>query len=123
MWQPNWPMEPSVPVLSRAHRGSSASVIRTVARGSSMPEDNNGVDELNYVWDEYKYRHELCWQAIYKLAASAVVLGVLPYPNAKLTQVLGDWMLVPPVLATLLIAFGVFVVNNELRLFAKIKVA
>ena len=33
------------------------------------------------------------------------------------------WMLVPPVIGTLLAAFGLFVVNNELRLFSQVKIA
>ncbi len=32
-------------------------------------------------------------------------------------------MLVPPAIGTMLAALGVFVVNNELRLFAKVKIA
>ena len=23
------------------------------------------IDQLNYLWDEYKYRHELVWNAIF----------------------------------------------------------
>ena len=82
-----------------------------------------GREDLEYLWSEYQYRHQLCWNAMYKLTAAVVALGVLPYANTELTALLGRAMLVPPAIGTLLALFGVFVVNNELRLFAYAKVA
>jgi len=90
------------------------------------PPETAGVpkpEDLKYLWTEYKYRHELCWKAIYKLAAVVVALGILPYAHERLTALVGGAMLVPSVIGTLLALFGVFVVNNELRLFAYAKVA
>src|SRR3989442_15726556 len=80
-------------------------------------------EQLNYLWDEYKYRHGLCWKAVYKIVAVVILLAVLPYAKLDLTKLLGRWMLAPPIMGTLLAAFGVFVVNNELRLFSQVKVA
>ena len=82
-------------------------------------------EHLKYLWDEYKYRHGLCWKAVYKIVAVVIVLAVLPYVKIELIKPpgLGRWMLAPPIISTLLAAFGVFVVNNELRLFSQIKVA
>jgi cytochrome bd-type quinol oxidase subunit 1 len=79
--------------------------------------------QLNYLWNEYKYRHGLCWQAVYKIVAVVTVLGVLPYTKPDLTKLLGYWMLVSPAIGTLFAAFGILVVNNELKLFAQAKVA
>ena len=78
---------------------------------------------LTYIWDEYKYRHGLCWEAVYKVSAAVIALAVLPYVRPDLSKALGYWMLVPSVLGTLLAAFGIWVVNNELRLFAESKIA
>src|SRR5205809_7387160 len=79
--------------------------------------------QLSHLWDEYKYRHSLCWQAVYKIVAVVIVLAVLPYAKVELIEFLGQWMLVPSLIGTLLAAFGVFVVNNELKLFSYVKVA
>jgi hypothetical protein len=80
--------------------------------------------QLEYLWDEYKYRHGLCWKAVYKIIAVVTLLAVLPYAKPEVTEALPSWMmLVPPIIGTLLAAFGVGVVNNELRLFSYIKVA
>ena len=80
-------------------------------------------EQLSYLWDEYKYRHGLCWKAVYKIITVVIVLAVLPYAKPDLINLLGRWMLVPSVIGTLLAAFGVFVVNNRLRLFSQVKVA
>jgi hypothetical protein len=81
------------------------------------------VAELEYLWDEYKYRHDLCWRAIYQIVAAVVVLGTVPYLKDELTKVLGLCMLVPAVLAAVLAGFGISVLMNELYIFAKSKLA
>lgn len=78
---------------------------------------------VTYLWNEYQYRHQLCWNTIYKLTFGVVALGVVPYARDDLSQQLGYYTLVPPVLAALLAGFGIFVARNELVLFAKIKLA
>lgn len=97
------------------------------ASGDQVTEPS--VAELEYLWDEYKYRHDLCWRAIYQIVAAVVVLGTVPYvvvlgtvPD-KLTKVLGLYMLVPAVLAAVLAGFGISVLRNELDIFAKSKLA
>lgn len=80
-------------------------------------------EQLGYLWDVYKYRHGLCWQAVYKIIAAVIVLNMLPYAKPYLNTIPKGLMLVPPVIGTLLAAFGLFVVNNELRLFSQIKIA
>ena len=81
------------------------------------------VAQLSYLWEIYEYRHGLCWKAVYKIVAVVLVLAVLPYAKPELTRPLGRWMMIPPVIGTLLAGFGLLVVNNELRLFAMVKVA
>ena len=71
-------------------------------------------DEPGLIWDEYKYRHQHCWNTIYKLTSAAVLLGVVPYLNAKLPQGLGYWLLSPPALAIALIAFAMLRMRREL---------
>jgi hypothetical protein len=78
---------------------------------------------LDYIWDEYKYRHGLVWAAVYKVSAAVVALAVLPYVKPDLSKALGYRMLVPSILGTALAAFGIWVVRNELRLFAESKIA
>jgi len=83
-------------------------------------------DELKYLWDEYKYRHQLCWSAVYKVTIAVVALAVVPYAQYKLIEDLhlGKWvLLVPPLIGTILAGFGIKLVLNELDLFGKTKLA
>ncbi len=80
-------------------------------------------EQINYLWDEYKYRHGLCWQAVYKIIAAVIFLAGLPYAKPELTKYLDWWVLAPPVMGTIFAVFGVFVINNELKLFSYAKVA
>jgi hypothetical protein len=83
---------------------------------------------LAYLWTQYKYRHELCWQAIYKITVAVILLGLVPYivetsVSKEVMKVIRSWLVIPPVLAMCLAALGILVVNNELRLFAATKLA
>jgi hypothetical protein len=82
--------------------------------------DKPTVAELEYVWHEYIYRHDLCWRAVYKVTFAVIALGVIPYQD-KLN--FGRFAWIPPLIGTLLAAFGIFILRNELTLFAKTKLA
>lgn len=90
---------------------------------STNPVGPPTVPLLTHMWDEYKYRHSLCWTAVYKVSAAVLFLAVLPYVKRDLVIALQNWMLVPPVVGTMVAAFGFFVVHNELKLFAETKIA
>lgn len=81
------------------------------------------LDQLKYLWDEYKYRHELCWNAVFKATVSVVVLGVIPYSNLSIAKVLRSWILVPPVLSCILVLFSLWVVWNEIDIWKPVKSA
>ena len=49
---------------------------------------NPSVPELGHLWDQYKYRHELCWSAVYKVTVAVLALEVIPYVKDGLTKLL-----------------------------------
>ena len=81
------------------------------------------LEEVNYLWGEYQYRHQLCWNTVLKISLAVLTLVAIPYVHDDLTAELGYWMLLPTGLAVALAGFGIGVVANELALFAKIKLA
>lgn len=87
------------------------------------PPDEPRLEVVNYLWSEYRYRHELCWNAVLKISLAVLTLVAIPYVRNELTAQLGHWMLVPAAIGTGLAMFGIKVVRNELDLFAKIKLA
>ena len=88
-----------------------------------QPATRNSVsaDEASLIWDEYKYRHQHCWNTIFKLTGSAVGLGLVPYLDTTLQKGLGYWLLSPPLLAIALIGFGMLRFRHELRLLDQVK--
>ena len=78
-------------------------------------------DELPYLWDEYKYRHDLVWRVALRLSFVVAFLSVIPWVNDPLTMKLGRLMLLLPGLSVMLAILGSLVIFNEYRLLLIIK--
>jgi len=76
-----------------------------------------------YLWEEYKYRHDLIWQRIYRFTTVVVLISIIPYVQQDIGRLLGAGILIAPLLATVLAGFVLIVMRNELELFGKIKKA
>ena len=83
--------------------------------------DPTGPGEAQLVWDEYKYRHELVWNAIFRLTAAVVVMAVIPYSTERVVKALGWLVLASPLLGILLVGFGMLRLRRELRLLQVVK--
>ena len=76
-----------------------------------------------YLWEEYKYRHDHIWQRIFRFTSAVVLISIVPYVQMKIARTLGCWILLAPLLATILAGFVFVVMRNELKIFEKIKTA
>jgi hypothetical protein len=92
-------------------------------RQCSAQAQSPQVSDMQYLWDIYRYRHQICWNTTYKILGAVVILSAIPYADDKVAARLGGFMLAPAVLAMLLAVFGIWILRNELALFAKTKVA
>ncbi len=72
------------------------------------------------LWDEYKYRHDHIWQKLFQITIAVVLLGAVPYLKPEITQVLKGWILIAPLLGTVLSLITLVLMHFELTLFAKI---
>ena len=81
----------------------------------------NSLQEIEFLWEEYKYRHDLCWKVIIQTTAAFVVLSVIPYVQTEVVRGLGRSILAVPVLALIVVAFSFAVMLNEFDAFDKIK--
>ncbi|MFP2770119.1 hypothetical protein [Oceanisphaera sp. KMM 10153] len=72
------------------------------------------------LWDEYKYRHDHIWQKLFQITIAVVLLGAVPYLKPEITQVLKGWILIAPLLGTVLSLITLVLMHFELMLFAKI---
>jgi hypothetical protein len=76
---------------------------------------------IGRVWDEYKYRHQHCWNTIFKLTFATITMSALPYTQLTIACVIGGWILLLPLVAIGLTLFGSIVLYRELRLLSEIR--
>jgi hypothetical protein len=81
------------------------------------------LQQCQHLWEEYKYRHDLIWQRIFRFTSVVVLISIIPYVQQNITCLLDIGILIAPILATCLAGFVWIVMRNELKLFGKIKTA
>ena len=79
------------------------------------PELARAVDALKMLWEEYRYRHELCWRVPIQTTAAAVILSTLPYAQSQVVSVLGRTILLVPLFGVVLTLFVMSVMARELE--------
>jgi hypothetical protein len=87
------------------------------ARGSE-PEHRLNAD---LVWDEYKYRHDLCWRLVFQVTAAVVATYVVPYLEEGIAEELGYWILALPSIGVALALFGWVRLRRELDILDKVR--
>ena len=84
------------------------------------PEDQ--LKRISVLWEEYKYRHDLCWRVMFRLTSAVIILAIVPYVYKSVFQSLPGWVLgVPALLAVALAGFGIVLMKSELDEFQKVK--
>ena len=84
-------------------------------------DNNDFLEQAKYLWGEYKYRHDLIWQLIFRFTTAVVLISTIPYIKVEIVACVGYFIVFVPILATILACFGILVMVNELELFGKIK--
>lgn len=81
------------------------------------------LEKLKLIWDEYKYRHQHCWKLIFQTTAAVVAVSVIPYINTStdLVKKLGYLMVALPALGFALTVFSMFRMHKELGLLDTIR--
>jgi hypothetical protein len=94
-----------------------------VVMGASDSDASVALKQCQYLWKEFKYRHDLIWQRIFRFTTAVVLISMIPYVQRDIARLLGAGILIAPVLATILAVFVLVVMWNELKLFRKITTA
>jgi hypothetical protein len=91
---------------------------------SARPAEKDRLDSVElakYLWEEYKYRHDLIWRLLFRVTAVAAVLSIAPFTIDDLTETrVGGWVKFLPVLAAALIFVSWLFLLFEFQLFAPI---
>ena len=81
--------------------------------------DDDKLQKLTSLWEEYKYRHDLLWRITFQITVASVLLAIVPYTADPAT--LGIVALAPPLLAVVLVVLGIVVVSVERKLFLPVR--
>jgi hypothetical protein len=88
---------------------------------STPSSDSVDVQRAQYVWEEYRYRHDLIWKLLFRMTAVAVLLAITPFTIKDLaSESAEDWVKLLPAIALLLVAASAIVLRSELARFASI---
>jgi len=86
-------------------------------------KESSELAEARFLWDEYRYRHEHCWNLVFKITAAVVAILIIPYIKPDITRSLGMLILALPSTAIGLVLFSYFRLDRELDVLAKVKKA
>ena len=79
------------------------------------------LEVAKYLWEEFKYRHDLIWRLLFRVTAVAALISIVPFTIGDLAASRAhDLVKYLPVLATGLVFAGWAVLLAELRLFTPI---
>ena len=81
------------------------------------------LEEAKFLWDEYRYRHELCWRLIFQITTAVVAILIIPYIQPDITKSVGIWIVALPLLAIILVVFSMSRLKRELEILDKIRTA
>lgn len=81
------------------------------------------LEEAKLLWDEYRYRHELCWKLIFQITTAVVALLIIPYIKPDITKLVGVWIVALPSLAIVLVVISMSRLKGELEVLDKIRTA
>jgi hypothetical protein len=96
--------------------GTMAVAERVRARGS-----DHELELAKYLWEEFKYRHDLIWRLLFRVTAVAALLSIAPFTISDVAgSKAGFWVKFLPALAIGLVLASWIVLLVELRLFRPI---
>jgi Mn2+/Fe2+ NRAMP family transporter len=85
--------------------------------------DDVDLDEAKFLWDEYRYRHDLCWRLIFQITTAVVAILIVPYIQPTITKSVGLWIVALPFLAFILVLFSMSRMMRELEILGKVRTA
>ena len=85
------------------------------------PGSSYKLDEARFLWDRYRYRHEHCWNLVFKITTAVVAILIIPYIRHDITESVGWLILALPATAVGLLLFSHLRMDRELDVLDKVK--
>ena len=83
--------------------------------------DSDALALAKLTWDEYKYRHELCWNLIFKITLVTATLSIIPYLKNEIIPKAELLVFFTPLIGIGVSAIGGYRLYKELKLLDKIR--
>jgi hypothetical protein len=74
-------------------------------------------------WEEYKYRHELCWNLIFKITLITATLSIIPYLKNSIIEKAEPLVFFTPLIGIAVAIFGKLRLLRELKILDDIRKA
>lgn len=79
---------------------------------SGLPSTH--IERAKYLWEEFKYRHDLIWQLLFRVTTVAALLSLVPFVvDDAVTKKVGPLVMVGPGLAVILLCASLFLLHSE----------
>lgn len=83
--------------------------------------EKSNFERAKLVWDEYKYRHELCWKLLFQTIIAVVIVSLVPYTNVPIARRVKLVILALPALGIILTLIAIKRMATETDLWTDIK--
>ena len=78
--------------------------------------------DAQFIWDEYKYRHEHIWKLIFQITTAVIAVSIVPYiSNENIIKTLGWFIISLPCVGAILVVFGWLRLSKEMYAMGELK--
>ena len=87
----------------------------------SASDNPSDFDRMKFLWEEYRYRHELCWKLIFQITIAVIIILIIPYTKTAIAKSIGNWIAILPVVSIILLWFSFQRLDRELDILHRIR--
>ena len=82
----------------------------------------NSLADAQFIWDEYKYRHEHIWKLIFQITTAVIAVSIVPYiSNEAIVKTLRWFIVALPAIGAILVVFGWARLSKEMYAMGELK--
>lgn len=86
-----------------------------------LPDQMDELEFAKLTWEEYKYRHEFCWNLMSRITLITTTLSILPYLDKDFTEKAKALVIFTPLIGILFAILGSLRLHRELKLLDRIR--
>jgi hypothetical protein len=91
-------------------------------QSTNRPEIFWQLEDAQFIWDEYKYRHQHIWKLIFQITTAVIAVSIVPYISSEtLVKTLRWFIAALPCLGAGIVAFGWSRLSKEICAMTELK--